>query len=292
MSLLLPALALWLSQPAHAGACCVGSTSTVPTRLGECERGMAGLALGVERSYGQWSSAGQVTASSLQDDALVATLAGAWRWDRKGQIGLSLPARLNRKATDTTEAWGGGAGDLRVLGTWDPLNEWARGGEQAPLPVPILTGGLRLPTGTSWQEADGALLEDVTGLPGPAAVLGVSIERTLDRTPWSLGVESELGTVAHDDGRHLHPGFYGWLNVGRYLGTRWSVSGTLAHQESFAVGEPGSRTARTSLGARVTTARPLKWRAWAGGDADLPIPGLGRANLQRVQLGLGLALVR
>lgn len=289
---MLLALVLALSSPAEAGACCVGSTSTVPTRLGECERAMAGLALGAETSIGQWTATGESMGSSLQDDAVLATMAGAWRWDRKGQLGLSLPWRVNHKASSSLEAWGWGPGDLRLQATWDPMTEWARGGEEAALPVAILQGGLRLPTGRSWQQAEGVLLEDVTGLSGPGVLLGASVERTLDRTPWSLGLDSEWDVQGQAGERHLHGAFTAWGSLGRYLGRSWSVSAQAQHQQTAALGADDGRTARTSAGLKVTTSRPLRWRAWLGADGDLPVPGLGQSNLQQLRLGLGYAVVR
>lgn len=290
--MLLLLLGLLASPSAHAGACCAGTTSTVPTRLGECETWMVGLGVAGESSFGQWSSTGASTPSSLQDDALIGTLAGAWAWDRRGQVGVTLPTRLNHKSTADTDAWGGGPGDLRAFVTWDPFEEWARGGQKAATPVPVLTGGVRLPTGRHWGESDAALFEDVTGLPGVAAMLGASVERTLDRTPWALGVDAEVGTSAEADSSHLRPTVTAWGSIGRYLGSAWSISGSLTHVETFSLADDGNRAARTSLGVKATTSRRLKWRAWGGVESDLPVPGLGQANLQLFRVGAGMAMVR
>ena len=281
-------LAAWLSGSAQAGACCVGSTSTVPTRLGECEKVMAGLSLGGETAVGRWDGEGALGSSSLQDDALIASVAAAWRWDRKGQVGLSLPMRLNHKGLEDQDLWGGGAGDLAANVVWDPFVELPTGGPGRALPVPILTAGVRLPTGRTWEQADGALLEDVTGLPGPGLLLGLSMERTLDKTPWSLGVDSELARD-HD---HLHPTLTFNGSLGRYLGTRWSVVAVGRHQRSYALDGTGGSASRTVLGAKLALGKPLKWRTWLGAEGDLPIPELGHGNLRQVSASAGFALVR
>lgn len=260
----------------------------MPTRLGECERLLAGLSLGAETTTGRWDSGGRLVSSSLQDDALLASVAGAWRWDRKGQVGLALPLRLNHKGLDEEDRWGGGAGDLVSTVLWDPLTEWARGGEHAALPVPVLSAGLRLPTGRTWEQAEGRLLEDVTGRPGPGLLLGLSMERTLDRTPWSLGVDGEL---ARDD-EHLHPTLTFSGSLGRYLGTRWSVVGLARHARSWTLDGGGGSTSRTVVGGKAAVGRPLSWRAWAALEADLPLPAVGHANLRQLTGSVGAALVR
>lgn len=274
--------------PARAGACCVGSTSTVPTRLGECETMLGGLSLGAETSLGRWDGTGRLAPSSLQDDALLSSLAGAWRWDRKGQLSMSLPLRLNHKGLEGEHLWGGGAGDLVATVLWDPFIEVPRGGLGRASPVPILTAGLRLPTGRTWEQAEGLLLEDVTGRPGPGLLMGLSIERSLDASPWSLGVDSEL---AYDHG-HLHPVLTFNGSLGRYLGTRWSLVGLARHERSWAMDGSGGSASRTVLGGKLARGEPLDWRGWLGVEGDLPIPELGHSNLRQVSASIGLALVR
>lgn len=274
--------------PAWAGACCVGSTSTVPTRLGECETYMGGLALGAETAVGRWDGEGALASSSLQDDALLASFAGAWRWDRKGQVGLSLPTRLNHKGLADQDLWGGGAGDLSASLTWDPFVEIPHAGVGPATPVPILSAGLRLPTGRTWEQATGTLLEDVTGRPGPGLLLGLSMERSLDRSPWSLGVDSELAL----DHAQVHPmlSFHG--SLGRYLGSRWSVVGIGRHERSWAMDGTGGSASRTVLGAKLALGKALSWRAWLGAEGDLPLPELGHGNLRQLSASMGAALVR
>lgn len=283
-ALLALASALLLVQPrlAAAGACCVGSTAPVPTRLGPCERYAAGLGLGAERGTGRWDSAGRVVDSSVQDDALTATVAASYRWNRHGQVGLLLPSRMGRKQVSDQDFRGGGLGDLSLLATFNPMEERPREG-RAGIPVPVLSVGARLPTGRSWLESEDPMMADVTGLPDPALLLGLWVERTLDRLPWSLGLDATLGTAAA-------PRVLGTsLMAGTYLGSRWTLLGTARHERSLGGEAP---TRRNRVGARMVHGKTLAWRAWADVGADLPLPGLGLDQGRSLSAGAGLLLLR
>jgi hypothetical protein len=238
-----------------------------------------------ETSVGRWDSGGGVRGSSLQEASLVTTLAAGWRWDRKGQVGVTAPIWLNHKAVGKDGAWGGGAGDLRVSATWDPFEErWSKPGIFGGPPVPVFTAGVRLPTGRDWEDAKGALFEDVTGLGTPALIAGVAMERTLGRTPWSLGAQTELGFR----GGAAEPTLQVFGGMGRYLGTEWSVFTSLRYMRAWL----DESSSRTTLGLKVTHGRRLRWRVWAGLEADLPIPYLGHSAMRRISAGTGVALVR
>ncbi len=282
-------VALLTASPAHAGACCVGSTSVVPARLGECERWVLGLSTVAQRSVGRWDSSGQLSPSSLQDDSLTTELIGGWRWNRKAQLGLSVPTLINRKDLGEEPIWGSGLGDVRLSGLWDPLNELPRGVEGVRAwPVPIFQVGLRLPTGRTWEEAEGALFEDVTGRPGTGLILAAGLERTLDRTPWSLNLGGELAP----DGEHLHSVLGLDASLGRTLGRRFSVSARASHQQTRVHGEDSGATRRSSVGISAVHGVPLRTRSWLALDADLPVPGLGQNNLRAVRAGVGVAVLR
>ncbi len=270
---------------AHAGACCVASTTTVPARLGECETWMAGIGLTGDVTVGRWDSGGALATSSLAEQSLMSTLAAGYRWDRKGQISLTAPVWLQHKAAGDTSAWGGGLGDLRLAVTWDPIEEKYAAPGKWGWPVPVFTLGARIPTGRSWEQAKGALGEDVTGLAGPALSAGVSFERFMARTPFALGLDADLGL----DHGELQPVIRGSFGIGRTIGTRWTVLGTLRHVHAFS---HGAESSRTLLGARVIHGQMLRWRAWAGAEADLPVPMLGVAAQRQVSIGAGVAIVR
>ncbi|MCB9778180.1 MAG: hypothetical protein H6742_06435 [Alphaproteobacteria bacterium] len=275
--------------PARAAACCTGNTSTVPMRLGECESWLAGMLVGGEAATGRWDGQGQLATSSLQDDALIATAFGAWAWDRKGQVGVLVPSRLNRKGLGEDAWWGGGLGDVSLLATWDPLEERARDTDHRGAPVPVFTAGLRLPTGRTWAESEGVLMEDVTGRPGPSGLLTVGVERTLGAWPWSVGADGELAPEDTVDGRRLQPSLGLSASVGRYLAPRWSLTARARHQRVL---DADHGSSRTSAGLTLTRGQLLRWRGWVSGDADLPVPLLGSDNLRLLSVSAGAALVR
>ncbi len=269
-------LLLALPGEAWAGACCVGSPSPLPMRAGECEQWV--LALGVTASHGvgRWDGQGVLAPSSLRQDTLRASVGAAWRWNRTAQINVALPTYLNHRGVGEEVGWGGGPGDLRITGVWDPVLERPGGP-----PIPVWTLGARLPTGKTWRQSDHPLGVDVTGLP-PAVLLGASLERTVDRTPWSLGMNLEAGF-----GKDARSAVTASAAVGRYLGFRTTLLGSLSHTRTL--GAPG---ARTRAGVRIVEGRPVSWRAWVGLDADLPVPYLGQDNVQEVSLSVGYAWVR
>lgn len=269
---------------AHAGACCAGSTTTTPAMLGECEGWLVGLGVSGEVSAARWDHRRALADSSLAERAGLASLVAGGRWDRRGSVTVELPVRLDHRAAGEVSAWGGGVGDVRALVWWDPFVE--RPKEDGGGPLPWFVAGLRAPTGRDWTEARQPLDADVTGLAGPGLLLGATLGRTLDRTPWTVGLDAEIGL----GGEHPQTTLTASGSVGRTLGARWTVLGSARHAIT-ASGDDGM-AARTAAGARLVLGRPVRWRAWAGAEADLPVPGLGRSAPIAARLGVGAALVR
>lgn len=272
------------SGPAHAGACCVGATSTFPARVGECEQSVAALGLGGELGLGRWDAQGALRPLGVTEQSIQGSIAGAFRYDRQLQIGFILPVLANHRATDTDSAWGGGPGDARVQVLWDPKEELPEGP-----PVPLLLMGLRLPTGRDWTESRSPLLADVTGLAAPGVDLGLQVERTLGELPYNLGVGGTLG-LGEDS---LQPSIYANASLGYYLGTRWSTMGTLSWSSAWAaIDGSASPVMNPRLGLSVVRGEPKRWRAWAGAEMDLPIPALGRIATRYGAVSAGIARVR
>ena len=105
---------LAVAEPAHGAACCVGATTTLPTRLGKCENASAGVSVAGRADVARWDSAGKIRSSSMRDQGMTWTLLGAYRWDRKGQVVVSVPFLLNHRASSSLEEWSGGLGDIRA----------------------------------------------------------------------------------------------------------------------------------------------------------------------------------
>lgn len=281
MSLL---LALLLDV-ATAGSCCVGSTSPVPTRLGPCERAIVGISAQGELGLLRWDPQGQVRSSSLTELGTGADLSVGVGLSRRTQLALTFPFRYTWRSTASLEGAGGGAGDARVLGRYNLMLERGSAGSDSSRPGVWLTAGARLPTGRSWTDSEDPLLADVTGLEGPGANLGVLVERTQHQVPWVLALSSEL-----DGAGGVTTAMAG---LGRTLGPRWTVLGSLGHSLTTLDGEEGLSVAHRSwVAGRVVLGQQLRWRAWLGLRTDLPIPGLGRDQAQLSSANLGVAWIR
>lgn len=269
---------------AHAGACCLGATSTFPARVGECETSVAALTLGGELALGRWDSTGKLQDASLTEQALLSTVAGAVRYDRQLQMGFSLPVRANHRASASAADWGGGPGDALVQVLWDPKEELPDGP-----PVPLLSVGLRLPTGRDWTESDSPLLADVTGLAAPAVTVGVQLERTLRRTPYNLALGTSWG-FAEDA---VQPSISASASLGHYFGYGWSALGALSWSGAWAALD-GSASAvmNPRLGLSVVHGQAKRWRVWAGAELDLPAPIVGRSATRYAAATIGMARIR
>jgi len=251
----------------------------MPTRVGECERATSGVGIAVARSTGRWDREGQTATNSLQEHALVATWSSALRLDPRWQLGVDVPVRLSQKQSGSMSSRGGGAGDLLVHATWDPMVEQAgRPGR----PVPVLSIGLTLPTGRGTEASTDPLQSDVTGLGQPALTSAAGLERTLGRWPWSAAA---TGTLTRSGAAGL--ALAG--SLGRYLNHRWTVTASLAHEATRTLGTPGaSSTHRTTAAARVLRGQTRAWRAWIGTRLDLPVDLLGRSHVREATVDTGI----
>lgn len=273
-----------LASLAQAGSCCVATTSPVPTRLGPCERVLAGTAVRAEGGLLRWDRQGRLRRSSMTEAGLEGTLALGVGLSRRTQLAATLPARLTWRSVSKTTRHGGGLGDLRVLGRYNLVLESSGFGDRRSVPGVWLSVGARAPTGRDWQASTDVLLADVTGLPRPALTIGVLAERTQHQVPWiaSIDLEADRGAVAAT----------GTAGAGRTLGSKWTVLGAVGHTVSWTGTSTQGPAARTFLSARVVTGRRLRWRAWAGLSSDLPVPWMGRETALLTRADLGLALVR
>lgn len=204
------------------------------------------------------------------------------------EVGMSVPVLLNHRVSQSNSAWGGGAGDARLFVIWDPAIEVGRAGDKPVLPVPVFTLGVRLPTGRGYADASGTLLEDVTGVGRPALLLGAQLERTVDRWPWAIGLYTDLGLGTDS----VQPVVNANASLGRYITQRWSVMASIRATAAWAdASRVDTASARTVLGARVVYGKVQAWRAYAGVEADLAAPFLGRSSNTYVSFGVGVVWV-
>jgi len=278
-----------LPQTADAAACCVGATSALPTRVGECEKAVVAMSVLHEQTMGWWDEQGQTTeAVGYTEEAWIGNLGMGLRLARQWELAARLPLRNNHLAAGSLDSVGAGLGDARMLALWDPTVERPPSLDGAgPTPVGIV--GLRLPTGRDWTESDDPLNADVTGLEHGALIVGGQLERTLGAWPWSAGAmaEGDLQVAGRPTGVLL-----GNATFGRYFGSGWTalLTGTYTLGQADPTGTSAT-TRQTAAGARLVRGRPLAWRVWAGAEADIPVAGLGRATAQTTSVGLGYAHV-
>lgn len=275
-------LTLLFGGLAWAGACCVGATTPAPTRLGPCEKVVAGVTVDTEASALRWDRQGRVRKSSLTESSASAILGLGVGLSRRVQLGATLPVRHTWRSTPALDGSGGGLGDASFLGYYNAIEERMALDEVRARPGIWLTAGLRTPTGRDHHAAQDPLLADVTGLPGPGLTLGAIAERTQHRTPLLATLHSELGPT--------QAVITGSVGIGRSFGSRLTVLGNVGH--TFTAVYDGGVTDRTWVGGRVVVGRRLQWRGWGAARADVPIPGLGREQAQRIGISAGVALVR
>jgi hypothetical protein len=245
---------LLLAGLAHAGSCCLPSTSAFPLALGSCERFGLGVSVAGTERLGAWGWDGRVVLDGTYDQrALELSVAGLYRIVGPLQAALAVPVGVESVRAGDTRDVAFGLGDLSaqllvlpdgpVLG---PLRPSIGADVRVPLPQPA-----------------------PHGLASPAS----------DAVSIGLGGTVEL---QHEGGAAA------LLLGGRYSPAATALSGTVALTEAVRMIE--ALDATFSLGATVTatTARPEAGvgavfrasptiRLTARVDAAPPIPGLGRS---------------
>ncbi len=269
-------LLLALTGQARASACCVGSTSSTPARLGRCERASAGLMVSGTQSQLRYDSQGRVVTSSMTSQELSTLLFGGWRWSRWGQVGLSLPAQMAWRSTDLQASQGGGLADLHLGVVLETPSE--RTGAS-----PMMSLGFRLPTGRSWEQASSPLGADITGRGGLGVSTALGLERSDGAWPWGLWASAELD---RDHAWQLSPEIS--ASLGRSLSPGWTASTALSHQRSFPL-PLSSAAARTRASLQLVHGRQLRYRTWVSVGSDLPLGHLGRDRALEHSASLGYA---
>lgn len=267
----------------------MGATSALPTRVGECEQGVAALAVRAESTTGWWDESGQpVEFEGYDEQATIGTLGLGMRLSRQWELQARLPVEQHTVETTAEAFSGGGVGDSRVLMLWDPLEERPPDGKGAgPTPIAIL--GARLPTGRDWTESVDPMNADVTGLPHAAIIVGAQVERTLGQWPWSVGSTAELDLGA--------PGGLSGVGqttatAGRYLGSSWTVLGVATYATARAEGARALvSSSSSSVGTRVVHGRTGRYRVWGGFDHGPNLAVLGRAAPRLSAATVGYARV-
>ena len=253
---------LALVVDAHASACCVGTTTTLPTRLGRCESAAVGVTVGGLASGSRWDASGAVGPSSLTERSLTAELLGAWRWSRNGQLGVAVPGALRTLEGAGASELGYGVGDVRV-GALFERDEGSMG---------YASTTVRVPTGRSFDASDMALGADVTGRSGVGLTLAGGVEQSEGLWPWNVQLTTTLDARAQ--GLQTTPMLS--VSAGRSLGPALSVAGSVSHRESLTRSATGlHRSADTRVGALAVRGAQNRYRLWLGASSSVPLPILG-----------------
>ena len=273
---------LHLAQTAFAGACCVGTTSTLPIMVGECEHAIAGISVGSEMTVGHWTADGKLVKNSIQETNSKALVGGGYRFNRNLQVGFRAPFLLNHRASDSLSGWGGGLGDINFGVTYDPYDEAVT--QHA---VPTMTLGFTGATGQDWTQGGGQLGEGVTGLEASSIDGAVSLERTIAKYPWSLSGGLNWGIGSNNPHRTVLVAG----GIGMYFGNSWSALGTLDWSHSWYKVSDTAFTNQTKTGIRIVHGKALNWRWWLDFRSGLPIVKLGHSSNITISSAVGFAKV-
>ncbi len=249
---------------------------------------MAGVVLSPSAVVARWTPTGAVSSSSLTGLTLSSTVLGAWRWDARGQISLTLPVELRTRAAAGLSTWGAGVGDVRLLATWETQVETTPSAGQRARPVAVVIGGLRLSTGRSAEASSDPFEADVTGSGTTGLVAQLQVERLGDRVPWWVALGTDVGVGSGS----VQPALEASAGVGRTWGDVGSLTVTASHRTTWRE-QPDAAWATTSstslaLVGSLTVAPTA--RLWLAARSGLPIPGLGSNALLEVGGSVGLTV--
>jgi hypothetical protein len=168
---------------ARAQACCAGTGTVTPARLGAHELALAGIqaraagVLGTFDEHGHYVSSPSGTSEvDFEEDAF-----GAVRVLRRGQLALLVPLVETRRTARHVAEFGGGLGDINVSARYD----FTSAGEHRYVPGLAALGGLTLPTGRPPESSSKPLATDSTGIGAFQGNLGVAVEQYSG--PWRFG---------------------------------------------------------------------------------------------------------
>ncbi len=261
-------LLLLLAARAHAGSCCLPSTTALPLVLAGCERWGGGVSFGATERLGGWAWDGRLLSEDAYDRRAASFAAAALaRVAGPLQVGVSVPFGVAavRAGAETEVAFG--PGDLAAQALLLP--EWA----------------------------DGARLRPSVGLDVsvPIGATDPNALATVRADAWSLGASAAL-ELAHGSGAAA-------LAVGaRYAPPAGAVSGSLALTEALRLAPWIDGTGTLGVALTPTSVRPELGlgaivratpavRATARVDLAPPIGGLGRSADAELRVSAALLVV-
>ncbi len=218
----LAAFAFLAGWPSRAGAqaCCAGTGTVTPGRLGLHEDALLGMQLRAATELGSFDAeAGYgktpegASELDFEEDVFLAV-----RVLERAQLALLVPVLETRRASYGLSEFGGGVGDLNFSLRYD----FTLAGASRVVPGVALLAGLTFPTGTP-PDARGlqALATDATGIGAWQANLGVAFEQALG--PWLVNA---TGIVAARTARTVTSSE---ISVHERLAPQWTALAALAY---------------------------------------------------------------
>lgn len=271
-----------LPGAAVAQACCAGAAAGQLGRLTLHEEALLGVDVRAVRTLGTFGKDGAYRASAVDAFQFEQSLLGTMRLGRSNQVGAVVPLVQSYARTPRDAGFGGGLGDLQLLGRHD----FTFAGESLRIPGIALLGGVILPTGRPVEETEHPLGVEATGTGQTRAWAGLGIEQSV-----GIGFAQLMGSLLYDGPRTVgareEEGRWG-VNASFSLGASLPSELTLA-VSAFHEHEPTLDRSRWRFGAAAGYPL-LNWRLQGGVFLDAPFDGLARN--QSAQTGLHFALMR
>lgn len=288
-------LGLAVPTDALAQACCAGSSTLTPARLGVHEDAAVGIVVRGMGVLGSYDAAGRYVASPAGTAELdgEADVVGTLRVLSDAQVTLMVPFVATWRQVVGLSELGGGVGDLNVSGRYD----FWHAGQSRWLPGIAVMLGVTFPSGRAPEDAKKPLATDATGVGAFQLTGGVALEQSYGhfifnltalvswRTPRTVrGVDEQLGVQ-----------FQGLLGVGYVFDSEASLALSLGQVASFdgvLEGQrvPGSGHGLPSVGLSGSIPLGEAWRLQGGLSYNPPFSVLGWN--QTAGLGFTLSLLR
>jgi hypothetical protein len=287
---------LALSRQVKAQACCAGSATITPARVGPHDVGLVGVQAQAANAYGSYASNGDYRGSpagasefDFEQDVLA-----AYKPFENLQFSLLVPLVETRRTTPGTSEFGGGLGDVNAGVRYDLV----RAQRYRFVPGIAVLGGLTLPTGRPPDSARKPLATDATGIGSVQGVVGLALEQL--EGPWIFNLTGLLAKraprSAYGVRETLGTQYVGIAAVG-YAFDNGFASAVLAsyttETDATLDGQEAPGSSRRTVAFRILGLAPLiqsELFLQGGWFVNPPFDGWGKNGI--AAYGFALALVR
>lgn len=219
-SLAVAALVLGWQSHARAQACCAGTGTVTPGRLGLHELALLGLQAKAATELGSFDAHGRYASSPAGASELdfEQDLFGAVRVLDRGQIAVLIPVNETRRTSQGLSELGGGLGDINLNLRYD----FTLAGDSVLLPGIAALAGITFPTGKPPDAPDlRPLATDATGIGAFQANFGLAFEQAFG--PWLVNA---TGIAAVRSARTVTSS---GVSVHERLATQWTALASLGY---------------------------------------------------------------